>query len=263
MLTGACGDGCSNIAKLNYAYKAYKSWNLTTPTNFDIQEKWVPYLNRSSFIGLNTFELTVSTDLFTDNTTNIFKFELDITTESLKGSTSTGSSSFLAYVNKLPVGGKCSLTPNNAILSSTIVFINCSNWYDPDGQIVKYSFFSVFLNDEMNVGLGYSLDGKFLTRLPPGAVYDSYKMRVYVQITDNDDGVTYFEVSGNLTVQPDTSNLQSIVDQIVSGDTKSLFNEGVNEGDSQATIQDILGIISMINVISMSDKKGLSGINSE
>ena len=98
--------------------------------------------NSSYLIGEQASELTMLSSLFTDNPlVSVWKVELTLTTVSASNGVSTGVSSFLVKLNQLPMGGSCSATPTNGTSGSTLFSISCINWVDPDGQIVKYSFF--------------------------------------------------------------------------------------------------------------------------
>ena len=107
------------------------------------------------------------------------------------------------------------------------------------------------------MGLGYSKTGILATRLLSGAVYNSYQLKVYVQIYDNDKAFACYEISQPITVLPDYSNLQTTFDQLISKNPLFSTNIILNEGSSLLSIQEIQRIASLLNEQSLSDKLGL------
>ena len=83
-------------------------------------------------------------------------------------------------------------------------------------------------------------------------------MNIYVQIHDDDGGFTNYKINQPVYVYPDVSKLQTIVDQLVSVSPTSGFNQNLNNGLSQLSIQDIQSLSSMLNGQSLSDKYALS-----
>jgi hypothetical protein len=113
------------------------------------------------------------------------------------------------------------------------------------------------LDDQLNLGLGYSTTGILATRLFSGAVYDSYQLKVYVQIYDNDKAFAFYEIPQQIIVLPDYENLQTIIDQLISKNPLFSTNKILNEGSFLLSIQDIQRITSLLNERSLSDKLGL------
>ena len=109
--------------------------------------------------------------------------------------------------------------------------------------------------------IGSSADGILATQLPSGAIYDSYKLRIYVEISDNDGGKAYFQIGTALTVNSNKSNAQLQIDQILSGNIKSGANLVLYEGDSESSIKKMLALSAYLNDMSFQDKKGVSFSN--
>ena len=110
----------------------------------------------------------------------------------------------------------------------------------------------------MHIGLGSSNNGILSTQLPLGAAYDSYYLRIYVQIIDNDNGITYYTIPIQLQVTADLESAQSIFNQIENLDSSSSFIAKLFNGRSQDNIQAILTLSSILNSMSSSDKVGIS-----
>ena len=109
----------------------------------------------------------------------------------------------------------------------------------------------------MKIGLGSSENGALETQLPQGAVYDSYNMFISVEIIDQDDGVTYYDIQNPVVVKPNISLVNSMIDRLISADPKLPQNVDLFKGDSQLSVQTILSISSVLNGQSLSDKKAL------
>ena len=214
------------------------------------------------FIGADTYELTISKDLYQSNAeTNVWKFELYLTTMSAENGIATGSSSFIVFINQIPKGGSCSASPNHGFSVTTMFTITCTSWYDPDGLILKYNYYARLLDDQMSIGLGYSTNGTLSTTLPQGAVYDSYNLYISVEIVDDNEGIAYFDIATPIVVSPDTTYVQNIISSLINIDPKLSLNAQMFKGNSQLSMQTILSISSVLNGKSLSDKKGLlSGI---
>ena len=115
----------------------------------------------------------------------------------------------------------------------------------------------MLFNDQLNLGLGYSTTGFLETTIFAGASYNSYQLNLYVQIYDNDKAFAVIEVSPYITVVLDSSNLQTIIDQLITKNPYFSTNKILNEGSYLLTIQEIQRITSLLNEQSLSDKFGL------
>jgi hypothetical protein len=113
----------------------------------------------------------------------------------------------------------------------------------------------------MNVGLGTSTNGALNTQLPLGASYDSYQLSIFVQIMDNDNGISYYTISNQLVVQANTSATESIFSAILNTDTSSSVLSTLNSGSPEASISTILTLSSVLNDLSLTDQSSLSSIN--
>ena len=257
ILTGVCLQNCENADQIAYNYNIYKYWYIAN--TIDIQEKWFPFsADNSSYVGENSLDLTVFSVAFQNNTdTTIWKFKLDITTISSTNGISTGSSSLIIFINRMPKNGSCSITPLNGVVLNTDFTIVCQNWYDSDGSIQRYNYYAGLLDDQMKIGLGYSYSGSLTTQLPQGAVYDSNRLYIDIEIVDNDNGITYYSITTPVTVNSNVTQLQNIMNQLISLDPLSQQNLILFDGNSLKSIQTLLALSSLLNMQSLSDKKSL------
>ena len=113
------------------------------------------------------------------------------------------------------------------------------------------------MDDQLNLGLGYSTTGILKTTLFSGAVYNSYQLKVFAQIYDNDKAFAVYEITQPITVLPDFSNLTTTIDKLISKNPLFSTNIILNEGSSLLSIQEIQRIASLLNEQSLSDKLGL------
>ena len=56
----------------------------------------------------------------------------------------TGVASLILKTNILPMYGICTIDKTNGLSLITEFKINCYNWDDPDGHIVKYEFMGIY-----------------------------------------------------------------------------------------------------------------------
>ena len=97
----------------------------------------------------------------------------------------------------------------------------------------------------------------FITKLFLGAVYYSLEMSIYVQVYDNDEAYTIFNIPQNVIVYSNESDLELIMERLISSDSSFESNLKLNEGAFTESIQDLQKISSFLNKQSLSDKLGL------
>ena len=104
--------------------------------------------------------------------------------------------------------------------------------------------------------------GIFQTNLFPGAVYDSYKMSIYVQIYDINGAFSIFDFPQQITVIPDLmSNLTIVEERLILNDPSFDINILLNEGSYLDSIREIQKISGLLNEKSLSDQMGLIKFN--
>ena len=239
MLNAFCMNNCGDSTKITYEY------NISTSTQV-----------LDALSGQSLTEYAVN---LTNIQSNSIKLELSITTSE----NATGTFSMLALINQVPTSGECTVSPLNGTTSNTDFTITCSNWTDPDGQIAKYTYFANFLNDQAQIGLGYSWDGILTTQLPQGAVYDSNRVYISVEVKDNDNGRAYYTCDAPITVRPnEAKGIQSLMSDLVSQNVELVQNRILSEGSSVASVQTLLSVAYLLNQQSLSDKKALNITNS-
>ena len=114
-----------------------------------------------------------------------------------------------------------------------------------------------YLNESLLYGLGYSWENNFTTILFSGAIYNSYQLNIYVQVYDNDQAFTTYEIEQSITVVPDKTNFQTLKSKLILADPLFETNVILNEGAYLSSIQELQSISSLLNDESLSDKVGL------
>lgn len=61
----------------------------------------------------------------------------------LDGEVVNGTSIINLKVNQAPLNGSCTVDKTYGFALDTYFYINCSNWVDVDGIIVRYEFFGI------------------------------------------------------------------------------------------------------------------------
>jgi len=99
-----------------------------------------------------------------------------------------------------------------------------------------------------------------MTKLFTGAVYDSYQIRIYVQVYDDDEAFAVYDIETPITVSPPDDNqtyLLTTMDKLITSDSLFIVNQILNEGSYLSSIEEIQLISSLLNDQSLSDKFGL------
>ena len=124
----------------------------------------------------------------------------------------------------------------------------------------KCSFKAYYLYDSLNYGLGYNSNGILTTQLPEGASYDSNKIYLYVQIVDNEGGITVFNFTAPLVVNgPSNANYVQALSDLT---TKNLYSKPIIDlysGNTVKTMQDLTVMSNMLNQQSFADKTACFG----
>ena len=105
--------------------------------------------------------------------------------------------------------------------------------------------------------MGYSKSGTLLTKLFPGAVYNSYEMRIYIQVYDNDEAFATFEIEKPIVVLPDKRNLELTIEKLISDDPLFSLNIILNEGSYLKTLEEVQVTAGLLNDQSLSEKASL------
>jgi hypothetical protein len=129
-LYSLCLANCPTLANI--------TWNIYQKSNKTIQ--WIPVnqIESSWFFGLNTKNLTILKDLFSNNDKILYwRFEVIYSFQS-----DIINSTFDIELNQSPKNGYCSINPPNGTIM-TLFKITCSDWFDQD-EIKDYTIYSSY-----------------------------------------------------------------------------------------------------------------------
>ncbi|CAF0876239.1 unnamed protein product, partial [Brachionus calyciflorus] len=270
-ILGTCEVGCEDVNSISYSFQIYRK--LAKPT---VDDAWIPFwmpqnivngtrssngifLNSSHILGSNTNQMVMLSELFKlDETAIDYKIDLTVNIINEYG-INTGSSSLKLRRNKLPEKGTCSVTPSEGLAMQTLFSITCTGWQDSDGKVVRYEYYATFNGVEQPISLGYDAIGKASYELPLGPAFDNYKMYLYVEIIDNDDGSTIYYLNDSIVVKENTELLAGLMDSVTNFDPSSETNTKLFSGKPQVVLQVVNSITSMLNNQGFGDKNGQSG----
>ena len=100
----------------------------------------------------------------------------------------------------------------------------------------------------MPIALNYDATGYLQLQLPQGPSYDSYKLKLFVHIVDNDNGLNVFELPGHVTVHPNNNLTNDLAKQILANDQQSSVWKIIAAGNLQACSQNIQSFASMTKI---------------
>ena len=83
-------------------------------------------------------------------------------------------------------------------------------------------------------------------------------MNIYVQVYDVDNAFTIYEIAQAVSVYPDSSGLENIMNKLISSDPYFSSNIILNQGSYLGCLQEIQTISSLMNEQSLSDKYAIS-----
>lgn len=97
------------------------------------------------------------------------------------------------------------------------------------------------------MGFGTSLDGSLSVQLPEGSATDNYNTYIYVNIVDNDNGVTTYEYALPIQVKPNSDMLADITSQLLNPNGGGSILTSLYSGNSQLATQTLLTISAALN----------------
>ena len=110
-----------------------------------LTNQWIPFTNSSYYYqtDLTNSFLTIRKNLFeVFPSQTIWKVELVVNSVLSNNENVFGSTSMIFYVNFPPKSGSCDINPKNGSTSTQFQII-CTNWVDSNGDVTKYSFYSI------------------------------------------------------------------------------------------------------------------------
>ena len=95
--------------------------------------------------------------------------------------------------------------------------------------------------------LSYNSIGNFYTLLPEGPAQDSYNIYITVNVIDDSNGRTVFNLPHPVTVSPNGAIANSMGDMISSNDPNSPIMQDLNSGNVNLVARNSLILSSVLN----------------
>jgi len=93
--------------------------------------------------------------------------------------------------------------------------------------------------------LGESLSGEATFQLPPGLESNSYNLSLYVNIIDESDGNTQYNIADQVRVEPNNASINSLSQNILDG--SSWLISRLKNGSLQSVVSFINSFAFMLN----------------
>ena len=128
-------------------------------------------------------------------------------------------------------------------------------------NMVLFNFVDVkpvtYLGCPSPIAVSYDSQGRMAMQLPQGPPYDSYKVNLFVQIVDDGDGVTVFNITDPVYVHPNSELTNMMMDDILYNPVSSFLNI-LKTGTLQGVSQQLASFTSMLNMqaLSAADAQG-------
>ena len=116
------------------------------------------------------------------------------------------------------------------------------------------------------ISLSSNTNGQINFQLPQGPQSDTYKIYLAVNVKDNSNGVTTYNISTPVNVLSNDTSVQSLTDSILNlngnGSNSQILNS-LNSGDTNLVTSNVLALTSLINAQSTSDNSSSNSENSQ
>jgi hypothetical protein len=125
---------------------------------------------------------------------------------------------------------------------------------------------ATYLGNLNLISLSSNTNGQINFQLPQGPQSDTYKIYLVVNVKDNSNGVTTYNISTPVTVLSNDTSVQSLTDSILNlngnGSNSQILNS-LNSGDTNLVTSNVLALTSLINAQSTSDNSSSNSDNSQ
>lgn len=111
---------------------------------------------------------------------------------------------------------------------------------------------------QTELGLGTSMSGVLETQLPNGSPLDSNRLYIYVNVIDNDKGVTKFSLTNPVQVDTDLAVLNSVIQQLSDPTSTGAINNVLASGNSQLATSVLLSVSSLLNSVTYTSGSNLT-----
>lgn len=237
-----CVEGCDNAAQVDYTHKIY--FRSTENSEWIMANR---SLIESCTFGENGQEFTIRSRIF-DLVKNIFFWRVDVelTTIYKDNSTIMGFTSLNIKINERPFNGSCKINTYNGYALDTYFRIECINWLDNDGFVLRYEYFAKHSDGSSPTALSFNQNGLLVTQLPPGSKLDGYKLYIFVQIIDDSDAITIYEIEKPVVVQVRHDVLSQLSNQLANDPENSEFFKQIKYGNLQQASTNMISMSMLL-----------------
>ncbi len=113
-----------------------------------------------------------------------------------------------------------------------------------------------YLNNLNPFSIGYNSNGILKFQLPQGPTYDSYNLYLFVNVIDNNNGVTVYNLSTPVKVLSNSNVLFDLVKNVMIKNLSLDFVNTIYNGNIQSSSQLITNLISTLNIQSETTQNG-------
>lgn len=142
IIQSKCVDGCELFKSISYQYDVYFSKSNVSNRGEQDWEMLNDTFIKNYLMGEKSMELTISSQLF-DNFLGIIYWKVDFTIQILThlNKKIDGLTTMNLKINEKPYNGSCSVNMTEGFAMVDYFLIECMNWADIDGFIVRYEYF--------------------------------------------------------------------------------------------------------------------------
>ncbi|CAF1093640.1 unnamed protein product, partial [Brachionus calyciflorus] len=244
ILDSNCTEGCEKSIETHFQHKIYYSLE-------NDEENWILFnktLLEMCTIGETEQEFTILPKIFSSNTNILYwKVELEVKAIFPDQTSSIGSTSMHFKINEKPFNGNCTINSTRGYALKTLFAIECSSWTDNDGYIVRYEYFAKYSDGSSPIAIFFNSEGVLITQLPQGLKEDFYRLYIFIQIFDDLDAITVFEIPEPVIVEVDMKFFESIVNPILNDPISFDLLKEIRTGDLNVASKNIISMTSILN----------------
>ena len=112
---------------------------------------------------------------------------------------------------------------------------------------LKLYYKATFSGNKKPIALNYNSDGYLSIILPQGPDTDAFKLSLFVNIIDDTNGITVYNILKPVVVLPNDNLVENLVDSIASNDENNQFIIEVNSGNLNLVSKNIIALTSIFN----------------
>ena len=90
--------------------------------------------------------------------------------------------------------------------------------------------------------------GQVALQLPQGPITDSYRIYLFVNIIDDSDGATVYQISNPVIVEPNDALVGDLAISILTNDPNSQILTDLNSGDLNVVAKNVIALATVLNI---------------